>query len=233
MSQKFKLTDNAVKMVLGTLTLAALTVLLLFNALPPVAIGALAVIGTVALVSWILGLRQPTMDEIYELVGEAISAQFETYTEVVTIQDEEEDLAMFATSEIQNLFWSKTLWTPAGCLEWQGRVNEHGYGWFDYNRKPVKAHRFSAFCALGVSFPSDVYVLHTCDNPPCVNWEHFRLGDQKDNMEDCSRKGRVRNQNSGRTLCYRNHPLTEDNVYRSKGHVTCKTCHRDRQKGRR
>ena len=38
--------------------------------------------------------------------------------------------------------------------------------------------------------PDDIFVLHRCDNPPCRNVNHIFLGSQKDNMQDCSNKGR-------------------------------------------
>lgn len=34
-------------------------------------------------------------------------------------------------------------------------------------------------------------VMHTCDNPRCINPDHLKAGTYVENMQDCKRKGRL------------------------------------------
>ena len=38
--------------------------------------------------------------------------------------------------------------------------------------------------------PNKLFVLHHCDNPPCINPEHLFLGTAYDNTQDRIKKGR-------------------------------------------
>jgi hypothetical protein len=49
-----------------------------------------------------------------------------------------------------------------------------------------------AIAISGVLLPDGLHVLHHCDNPPCVNPAHLRLGTPKDNAEDATKRGRRR-----------------------------------------
>lgn len=75
------------------------------------------------------------------------------------------------------------------CWNWQGAKNQHGYGRLNVKGRPLYAHRISWGLHKG-ELAASVHVLHTCDNPSCVNPAHLKLGSQSANMQDCSNKGR-------------------------------------------
>jgi hypothetical protein len=75
------------------------------------------------------------------------------------------------------------------CLEVAGHRETNGYVRIKVNYKTVSAHRYSYSSFVG-EIPEGMLVLHTCDNPPCVNPEHLFLGTQQDNMNDKVAKGR-------------------------------------------
>ena len=73
-------------------------------------------------------------------------------------------------------------------------MNEFGYGKFSvkgHDAFPCRmqlAHRVAWYLHNG-ALPAG-YVLHSCDNPRCVEIEHLRVGDQYANMQDCVARGR-------------------------------------------
>lgn len=62
------------------------------------------------------------------------------------------------------------------------------------NGKSMGAHRAAWIRAHG-PIPKGLVVCHKCDNGLCVNIDHLFLGTMKDNMQDCSRKGRIKTGN--------------------------------------
>ena len=91
-------------------------------------------------------------------------------------------------------FWSKVNRAaetgPSGdCWEWTGYHNAQGYGSFGIGSKVFRAHRV-AFILENGPIPDGLHVLHTCDNPECVNPDHLWLGTNADNAKDRDNKGR-------------------------------------------
>lgn len=90
-------------------------------------------------------------------------------------------------------FWAKVD-RGDGCWEWQGaRRKPWNYGVVQTGRWGAscvqRAHRVAWALTYG-PIPDGLWVLHRCDNPPCVRPDHLFLGDAFVNMQDCVQKGR-------------------------------------------
>lgn len=92
-------------------------------------------------------------------------------------------------------FWKYVRKTPT-CWLWIGKAKHYfGYGiiqgWNKYGKKSAQvAHRVSYEIHNG-KIPKGKSILHICDNPPCVNPNHLKVGTQIENLLDCKKKGRV------------------------------------------
>jgi hypothetical protein len=96
---------------------------------------------------------------------------------------------MEITEKDQERFWSKVEKGPV-CWEWQA-CRSKGYGLMLLNGRAQLAHRISAVIA-GKKLDKGLEVMHTCDNPSCVNPAHLEVGSHKDNMQDAYRKKRMK-----------------------------------------
>lgn len=98
-------------------------------------------------------------------------------------------------------FWIKVTKTET-CWPWVG-ATVSGYGTIGSGGKHgrvLKAHRVAWEIASGEPIPDGLWVIHTCDNPPCVRndtfgtyevnrkllprWGHLALGTEEDNAVD-------------------------------------------------
>ncbi len=77
------------------------------------------------------------------------------------------------------------------CWPWQGYTLK-GYGRLRTKRGTpwIFAHRLAYATAYGVELVPEQIVMHVCDNPPCCNPAHLRVGTNTENTLDMWNKDR-------------------------------------------
>lgn len=80
--------------------------------------------------------------------------------------------------------------SDSGCWEWKGNRMKAGYGYLKISYANRLAHRV-AYEAWVAPITDSKQVLHSCDNPPCINPQHLRLGLDADNAADRVARDRI------------------------------------------
>lgn len=78
------------------------------------------------------------------------------------------------------------------CWPWTGAKSAKGYGFIQEagrGSRNLLAHRFAYEMRNG-PIPAGLVVMHSCDNPSCVNPDHLSAGSQSQNIIDAFTKGR-------------------------------------------
>lgn len=68
--------------------------------------------------------------------------------------------------------------TENNCWEWQGPVDDNGYGIFYCMNRGFQAHRSAAILFGKRIVLSKMDIYHTCDNLLCCNPRHIRIRDK-------------------------------------------------------
>lgn len=89
-------------------------------------------------------------------------------------------------------FWSRVRKTDY-CWLWTGFRDKNGYGLCGERRAihEQRAHRIAWTYTHG-RIAAGLWLLHRCDNPPCVRPEHLYLGTVRENVVDRDTRGHAR-----------------------------------------
>jgi HNH endonuclease len=114
------------------------------------------------------------------------------------------------------------------CWEWNGRVENNGYGRFQIGNVKFLAHR-AVYEILVGDIPQNMVLDHLCKNRRCVNPDHLSVTTQEENNR---RSGSITSKNIVKTSCPSGHPYDKTNTkvwVRPNGRKMryCAQCRRD------
>lgn len=92
-----------------------------------------------------------------------------------------------STEEVVASFWARTV-KRGDCIEWTGATDDNGYGRLRVDGRTVYASRWIYEHTYGLV--GDLDVMHSCDNPPCVNLAHLSAGTRARNLGDMAARDR-------------------------------------------
>lgn len=131
-------------------------------------------------------------------------------------------------------FWARVD-KSGSCWVWTGTRWTNGYGQISLDNKHVLTHRLAWRLTYG-EIPDGLWVLHRCDNRPCVRPNHLFLGTCSDNQRDAAAKGRLWMMGPDPRACPAGHLFDETNTYFYPPPRThkrmCRTCHRGKRAAR-
>ena len=112
---------------------------------------------------------------------------------------------MFNTAYLKSLEVRKPLTTrlmsrievndKTGCWVFMGGKDRCGYGRIKVGPHSLGAHKVAYLMLVGDYDQAYLELMHTCDNPACINPKHLIPATHRENIYDCISKGRHTYQN--------------------------------------
>jgi hypothetical protein len=96
-----------------------------------------------------------------------------------------------------------------------------------YRGTLYRSHKLMYMLAVG-PVPAGMCVMHKCDNAPCCNPDHLKLGTRAENNQDMHRKGRSNYSKARKTHCIHGHEFTPENTKVYGGFRKCQQCQKER-----
>lgn len=134
-----------------------------------------------------------------------------------------------STKDLTRIFSQIYVNPISACWEWQGNIEDSGYGRVWFQGRNEATHRLM-YAWLIEPIPrgrhGDTLDHKVCEVKHCCNPAHLKLGPQRDNVLRSSTS--LASLNAKKTHCPQGHSYSPENTLIQNGRRHCRICKRDR-----